>query len=550
MSKNAPDSRIRVAAKQLMVALSLLVIAQKSAAVLTDNLTIGNAKAIGLGHAVTADPPGIDSIHYNPAGLSRLKGRQTQYKLITGTFDVELEFGDSIPKVQTFLENKENSGNFPEGYFDDEAKNTTSKTEGATLMLPFVGMTDIPMLIGPMGGSSYTPPMGGLTFATNVYAPLAVGFNRAADDPGRFIGERLSLFKLTYFAPSFAYQVSDTLSIGASMNFSYAGVGLDLTFRGPHAGIVGLTEMQNGICNVEGKPIINLCESNLGLYDELGELSVEVEDPLTVGFNLGALWSPVEWLTLGLVYQSPVSMEMEGDFTWKSAEVWTSLINPLIDEPAFGATNNLLGLLGWSLPEGKANHEGKAKLDMEMPEHYAVGFSLMLTPGLKVNMDYKFTAWSAWPELPIEFSEPIDVLRIAEIIQPDVATRQSVAFPFGLEDSWNYALGIEYQYSDALALRMGYEPRASSVPKESETPLLPIGDGTLYGLGFSYQWDSKSILDVGIGYLKTEVDMKGGDSRLGNSTDPSLVIYNPYPGTDITARMNTFLFELSYHVQQ
>src|SRR5256885_11955511 len=30
--------------------------------------------AMSLGNAVTADPPGTDSIHFNPAGLTHLKG--------------------------------------------------------------------------------------------------------------------------------------------------------------------------------------------------------------------------------------------------------------------------------------------------------------------------------------------------------------------------------------------------------------------------------------------------------------------------------------------
>ena len=38
-------------------------------AALVENLTMGNAKALALGNAVTADPPGVDAIHFNPAGL-------------------------------------------------------------------------------------------------------------------------------------------------------------------------------------------------------------------------------------------------------------------------------------------------------------------------------------------------------------------------------------------------------------------------------------------------------------------------------------------------
>ena len=40
--------------------------------------------------------------------------------------------------------------------------------------------------------------------------------------------------------------------------------------------------------------------------------------------------------------------------------------------------------------------------------------------------------------------------------------------------------------------------------------------------------------------------MPGGTSELGNSNNPQKVIYNPFPGQDITATVDAFLFELSY----
>src|SRR4051794_39281014 len=39
----------------------------------SDNL-VTSPIAMALGNAVTADPPGIESIHFNPAGLARLTG--------------------------------------------------------------------------------------------------------------------------------------------------------------------------------------------------------------------------------------------------------------------------------------------------------------------------------------------------------------------------------------------------------------------------------------------------------------------------------------------
>ena len=209
-----------------LLAFAFLLVASPAFAVLTDSLTIGNAKAISLGNAVTADPPGIDSIHFNPAGLVHLKGRQVHLKIVAANFNIGLEFGDYNAERKHYLEQKQALGIFPDAYFYDEAHQATSETEGATLMLPVFGMTDIPVMLAPLGGASYQPPDSRVTFGTNVYAPLMVGFNRAEDDPGRWIGQRLAFSLITYFSPAFAYQVSDTFSFGAALTFNYAGIGI------------------------------------------------------------------------------------------------------------------------------------------------------------------------------------------------------------------------------------------------------------------------------------------------------------------------------------
>lgn len=168
-------------------------------AVLNDSLTIGNARTLSLGNAVTADPPGIDSIHFNPAGLARLQGRQAHLKVVGATFGIDLTFGEYNDERQRYLDQKQALGIFDDAYFFDEAHRSSSETEGATLMLPIFGMTDIPVLVAPLGGASYRPEDSAITYATNVYAPMMVGFHRADDDPGRWIGQRLAFSVLTFF---------------------------------------------------------------------------------------------------------------------------------------------------------------------------------------------------------------------------------------------------------------------------------------------------------------------------------------------------------------
>ena len=549
--------------------LSLLFSSPTTHAVLTDNITIGNAKALGLGHAVTADPPGIDSVHFNPAGLTRLEGRQQETKVITGFFNIELEFGegytDSWDKKLRLLEQEtlERGQELPEGFLFDESNGATSETEGAALMLPGVGLTEIPVILAPLGGASYSPPGSKVTFATNVYSPLMVGFNRAEDDPGRFMGEKLAFSLITYFSPSVAVQLTDTLSVGGAITFNYAGVGLDLAFREPNFGLQWLEGLRQESCDNVVTPDDEFLgfsdfipcisdDQTVRLYETLGRLQFEVEKDLTFGMNIGVLWEPKPWLALGAVYQSAVEMDMEGWFTWDQGQgllnFFTQLESGLADE--FGIPGLKFADLGPGFGAlTKPKSAGKAKVDMTMPAHFAFGFSLQITPSIKFNADYKFTEWSEWQEIPVQFSEPIGVIFLANLLQPDAAPPPGgfqVNFPLGLEDTWNYSLGVEYQWNDKLALRMGYEDRPSSIPKKARSPLLPIGDTTLISVGANYKTSPNENWEFAVGTMSSSVHMPGNTSRLGNSENYALFIYNPFSGNDITANLDVLLIEMSY----
>lgn len=523
-------------------------------AVLTDNLTIGNAKALALGHAVTADPPGIDSIHYNPAGLSRMNGRQTEVKLISGAFDVILEFGDGYtPSWTQHIEDAAEGA--PEGFTYDEAKGATSETAGAAAMLPFVGMTELPILFSALGGASYAPPDSKLTFGTNVYAPLMVGFYREDDDPGRFVGQRLSFTLLTYFSPSVAYEFNDEFSMGATVTFNYAGVGLELPFREPNLGIQWLETVRQESCGTGDRALdgqfdfsdLVPCiedDKSIRLYEALAYHEFEVENPLVFGVNVGFLWQPLPWLSLGAVYQSPVSMEMEGDFVWEQGDSFLHFLNRY-DENAIVPFANLGPLASLVNPRT----EGEAEVSLTMPDHFAFGTSLKITPKLKLNTDLKFTRWSKWEDLSIHYSEPLAVLVIAGLIQPESAPMplgQTMTLPLGFEDTWNVAMGIEYQWTDQIALRFGIEDRPSSIPREYRSPVLPIGDSTLYSVGAEYMPNASQIFSVALASLQSSVFMPGNTTKVGNSENPIDLIYNPYSGADIEANLDVMLIEASY----
>lgn len=529
-----------------MSAALLLACPLSAMATLTDSLTIGNPKALALGHAVTADPPGIDSVHFNPAGLAFLEGRQSHLKVVAGTFAIDMKFGEYDDATAAMI-----APHVGQPYYqENDAHNSSSTTEGASLMLPFFGSTDIPAILAPLGGASYKPPGSKMTFATNVYSPMMVGFYRAEDDPGRWIGQRMSFMLISYFSPSIAVELSDDFIVGAALTFNYGGVAFELPFRAGNPSVYSLGDLQQpgGALNCgSGGALEILCEGNFSPFEELGYLALEVEKPLLVGFNAGLLWKATDWLTFGATYIAPIPMTLEGDFSWKSADAWISVLGPVINSPYGPALDAMIGALGFEFPRGEKLTKGTLKLEMEMPEQIMFGTSVQLTSNWKLNLDYKFAGWSSWSKLPLELSESIDFLRIAEFVGE--STSNSLVFPLGLKDTWNWAMGVEYRWSDDLVLRAGIEDRPTSLSKGNYSPLLPMGSGRLYGAGFGLKTEDGAQMDFGVGYFANELKMPAGTSPLGNDTDPLNFIYNPYFGTDIKTNLSMFLVEFSYSQQ-
>lgn len=564
------------------IGLMLILSSHATHAAFTDSITIGNAKALSLGHAVTADPPDIDSIHFNPAGLTQLKGRQMFLKGIVGVFSTEMELGEYGDYTKNIIdkygvlyeEYRDANGNLThnkrpyEEYVYDEALNSKSKAEGGpTIMLPG-GMVDLPIGAGVSGGASYNPPGSPFTFGTNVYAPLMNGFHRSDTDPGRFAQQRVAFTVITYFSPTIAYEMSDELSIGASVNFNYAGMGMQLPIREPHEAIffLGSPFIQKNFCDENGDPReasdpdngfgakIDLC-TEVPPYTQYAELNFEVDQPIVLGYNLGLLWHPQPWLSLGLSYNSAIDVKMEGDFYWPIMDPFKTFLYNFQSSAGWEQIVNGLGVLGVQLPTADQvieDAKGSMKVSYQVPQRWNAGLSLQITPKWKYNFDYRWTEWSAFSNINLDFGVDVPLLMwggLADQVGTNGSagiTPNSVKYQLGLQDVGYWGMGTEYQYTTNLALRAGYENRPSAVPKSAPNAFIPMNDGELYSVGFGYDLPEGRHIDFAIGYLKSVTHFPACSAQLGNACNPANVVYPVYMGQDITTKIEFLLFELSY----
>src|SRR5690606_14490951 len=156
-----PVQGMRIRALQAVILCGSFISAGAQAA-LVENLTIANPRALALGHAVTADPPGVDSIHFNPAGLARIEGREGLFKLTAAYFNFRADFGSYD------AESQEQIAIWGQGE-TDPVENSVSETDEIVLKIPFMeGRQDwpLPVMIVPTGGAAFRPEGKGYTLGT------------------------------------------------------------------------------------------------------------------------------------------------------------------------------------------------------------------------------------------------------------------------------------------------------------------------------------------------------------------------------------------------
>src|SRR5690606_41176959 len=83
-----------------------------------------DVRAMSMAHAVTADPPGIMAIHFNTAGLGKLRGRRMDLQFLAADFSLNSKF-TAPPDYDVF------------GFSDDPVVCADSPNDGADFCREF-----------------------------------------------------------------------------------------------------------------------------------------------------------------------------------------------------------------------------------------------------------------------------------------------------------------------------------------------------------------------------------------------------------------------------
>lgn len=531
-----------------------------SHAMLAQNMSV-DLRSLSLGNAVTADPPGINSIHFNPAGLSKIKGLQLDVQLMLADFAIEADL--SAPKGFNVFGYSDDPVVCTDAPNDGESlcsnfKTAHTKVDGVALYLPFIDkIVKMPPgpISAPTAGIAYKPPGSKFTYADAFYAPMIAGYYRDDKDPGVYMGRQVALERITYLSPSVAYQINDELSVGLSVGMSYQAVALNTDFRSPNE-LVGIFRLlDEDICGpfkentsiVTDLLLLGICNAkeSLGPFSKMANLDVSLQQTLSPTYNLGVLWEPNERFAWGAVYQSGAKMRLKGKYKMTYSNGAQSLINDGLQSSVTGQILGAILGLPTYMPE---KEEGLLSMNLAFPAHFQTGIKYKLLPQLQINFDVGWTEFGVWDAFNFEFDREVQVLKIAKILVPGT-TNTTLAFPLDFNTRWNWGVGIEYSHTSRLKFRMGYEPRDSAVPDDKRNILAPINSAKMFGLGLGYRFDPDTDIDLSLMHLMSRDTVPAGSSSLLNRTGVDNLVYNPYAGLDAKTKATVNIMGLVYRTR-
>lgn len=338
-----------------------------------------------MGGAVTAAPMDAMTAITNPAGMARI--------------GIRADFS-----MEAFM---------PSRSVDFSAVGGDVTKGGAELYgIPSVGWT-APALGRDdvyFGGGMFATSGLGVDYGQSVFMPGPSLDQMAGAPAGTFSDVTFDGYSAIQFwkmAPTFAWNVNDTLSLGASVNMDYQSVTIRQAF--------GNVPFWNNPMD----PTAGITQRNVNF--DLGRPTSQ----MGAGIGLGLLYDINDMITFGASYSSK-QIFSDAEFRVASGDILNY--------------NGAVGLAG------------KYNMELNYPHQAAVGVAIRPMDALLLAFDLKWIGWSGTHE-EVNFSGPANSF---DTTGDGVGNASSTTLDFGWEDQIVYAMGAQYLATEALTLRAGY----------------------------------------------------------------------------------------------
>lgn len=215
-----------------------------------------------------------------------------------------------------------------------------------------------------------------------------------------------------------------------------------------------------------------------------------------MGGRIGILYQATNWLSLGLQYATPSSLDHDdGDL--------------VLDMSSIGL--------------GKVKYEGSLD-DFSWPQELGLGIAFRPIKGSMLSADLKWINWDGALDTV--------VLKARNPSVPGAPPSLDIPVKLNWKDQWVFALGLAYNVTDRLVVRGGYNRGNNPVPGETLSPLFAtiLEDHFAVGLGYTFKRFSFDLT-----YIR-------GLTEKVMYTNPDLLFFNAFE----KATLNSVEFMIRY----
>lgn len=506
----------------MFLLLFILLFPIKSLAI--DQMVTG-AKATSLAGAVTANPPGIMAVHYNPAGLSQAReGLMYQQGFTFMGFNRKNQFSPDLSSRVLDLYDPS----------DDPVSNRSSGRGKSYLYYPIYGDMhgDIFSLPLPLG-VSYRPQNSRWVMASGSYMPFSWGNSYDPDDPSQYQSSAYYQQHLVYASPGVSYQWSDSFSLGISIGLGQTALGQNSTLRIPND-ILPLSQTF---------PI----PGDISPFDSLGHMNLEMRDDTAFSFNAGVLWQPFSSLKLGCVYRSAINSHPKGTFHIQYSDELLRLSQWYRDNPAI--SQKLLNAPGLDKLYNKSEAGSIHLNSFQWPDSIQMGVYYKAKFNLRLMFDLQWTRWSGQQEYRLIFEKKdTQLVSLLNSLNQSSVKNQTIIYQKENSDTWTYHFGMEWQIKESLAIRSGFFQRPQAI-EDSNMDLMSMPSLTYISAGLEWRWPNRWIIEQGFGYFVSKnKSIQNNVSTQLNNTDLKNTFFSPYAGQTVSTKVSGFVLSMSVHI--
>jgi long-chain fatty acid transport protein len=419
------------------VASALLVMSGSAAA---SGFALIEQSASGLGNAFAggaAAGEDASTIFYNPAGMSRLNGKQITV------------VGSMIKPSVKFADNGTSAGAASQIAGDDGGD------AGSWALVPNAYFA---MEVNPQ-----------TRVGLGINAPFGLQTEYDSTWIGRFQAIK-SKIQTVNLNPSVSYDINETVSLGAGLN--YQRIKGDLTSAANYAGgVYGAVFGATGSAFLAGAAAVavNAAGEGEGLTTVSG-------DDAQWGYNLGLLFKATPQTRIGLAYRSTIKYDLSGSVSFPANRPTTATLIPTLGAGFAAAVATGIAA---------ATADGPVNLAIKMPDSFSASVFHQLNDKWDIMADATWTGWSVFQQI--------------QVVRSSGAVLQTV--PENWKNTWRVSVGANHHYNEQWTARAGlaYDQTPTSDP--FRTARIPDGNRTWLSLGGQYKPNRESAVNFGYAHL-------------------------------------------------